>query len=155
MYVYVIFTFWLQFHHWRFPRVSRTDRILHLIFIISLIIMITCAVATVMCFLSDKGQITKFPRNKVDLTTEEIITLSCGVLFFVSFFIAMSVQIKAKHTIYQLFVKFILQNMEWEIDEYDKSKDSLFKAPTFVWKWENNVWSLFTQLVQIHSLLPY
>ena len=123
-----------QFHHWRFPRVSRQDKILHLVFIINLIIMIACAVATVMCFLSDKGQISKFPRNKVDLTTEEIITLSCGVLFFVSFFIAMSVQIKAKHTIYQLFVKFIMQNMEWEIDEYDKSKDSLYKgSPVFVW----------------------
>ena len=90
--------------------------------------MVACAIATVMCFLSDKGKIAKFPRNTVDLTTEEIITLSCGVLFFVSFFIAMSVQIKAKHTIYQLFVKFIMQNMEWEIDEYDKNKDSLFSS---------------------------
>ena len=62
------------------------------------------------------------------MTTEEIVTLSCGVLFFVSFFIAMSVQIKARHTIYQLFVKFLMQNMEWEIDEYDKSKDTLFKS---------------------------
>ena len=89
--------------------------------------MIGCAIATVMCFLSDNGQVYQnFPKNKVDLTTEEIITLSCGVLFFVSFFIAMSVQIKAKHTIYQLFVKFIMQNMEWEIDEYDKSKDTLY-----------------------------
>ena len=111
--------------------------------------MVGCAVATVMCFLSDKGRITNFPRNKANLTTEEIITLSCGVLFFVSFFIAMSVQIKAKHTIYQLFVKFIMQNMQWEIDEYDKRKDrKLFKTvspgpstkpaqpPAFVWKSE-------------------
>ena len=45
----------------------------------------------------------------------------------------MSVQIKAKHTIYQLFVKFIMQNMEWEIDEYDKSKDSLYKPSSLVW----------------------
>jgi E3 ubiquitin-protein ligase MARCH1/8 len=88
--------------------------------------MIGCAIATVMCFLSDKEHINNFPRNKVELSTEEIITLSCGVLFFVSFFIAMSVQIKAKHTVYQLFVKFIMQNMEWEIDEYDKTKDSMF-----------------------------
>ncbi len=187
---------------------SRQDKVLHAVFVVNLIIMISCAVATVMCFLSDKGQITKFPRNKVsvitikvssrptswcrvrrrrvnstlrhvprrvtfhvvsrsmsflrstsrhilrvpacsfgthsvrvivpagrpqqrvatlrgcscfrqevDLTTEEIITLSCGVLFFVSFFIAMSVQIKAKHTVYQLCVKFVMHNMEWEIDE--------------------------------------
>jgi E3 ubiquitin-protein ligase MARCH1/8 len=86
--------------------------------------MVGCAIATIMCFLSDKGRISNLTRNKASLTTEEIVTLSCGVLFFVSFFIAMSVQIKAKHTIYQLFVKFIMQNMQWEIDQYDKRRDS-------------------------------
>jgi hypothetical protein len=118
--------FVLQFNHWRFPKMSRQDKILHCIFVFNLVIMVSCAIATVMCFLSDKGQISKFPRNKATLTTEEIITLSCGVLFFVSFFIAMSVQIKARRTLYQVFVKFIMQNMEWEIDEYDKSKDQLY-----------------------------
>jgi len=116
-----------KFDHWRLPRVSRQDKILHAVFLFNLVIMIGCAVATVMCFLSDKGNMPRLSRNKVDLTTEEIVTLTCGVLFFVSFFIAMSVQIKARHTIYQLFVKFIMQNMEWEIDEYDKSKDRLYK----------------------------
>ena len=111
---------------------SKQDKILHTVFIVNLVIMIACAIATVMCFLSDKEQITKLKQNKVDLTTEEIITLSCGVLFFVSFFIAMSVQIKAKHTIYQVLMKFIMQNMEWEIDEYDKAKDSLYKSPEYV-----------------------
>ncbi|XP_074643677.1 E3 ubiquitin-protein ligase MARCHF4-like [Tubulanus polymorphus] len=115
-----------KFHHWRLPRITKRDKILHIVFLINLIVMISCAVATVMCFLSDKGRISKFPRDKVDLTPEEIITLSCGVLFFLSFFIAMTVQIKAKHTIYQLFVKCIVQNMEWEIDEYDKTKDDLY-----------------------------
>ena len=88
--------------------------------------MIGCAVATVMCFLSDKSQIRKLPRHDVELSTEEIITLACGVIFFVSFFVAMSVEIKAKHTVYQLFVKFIMRNMEWKIDAYDRSKDSLY-----------------------------
>lgn len=111
---------------------SRQDKILHCIFLFNLVIMIGCAVATVMCFLSDKGNMPRLSRNKVDLTTEEIVTLTCGVLFFVSFFIAMSVQIKARHTIYQLFVKFIMQNMEWEIDEYDKSKDTRIKDPAHV-----------------------
>ncbi|XP_013389797.1 E3 ubiquitin-protein ligase MARCH4 [Lingula anatina] len=110
-------------NHFRLPRVNGRDKILHSVFLINVIVMLSCAVITVMCFLSDKGQISKFPRNKVDLTTEEIVTLICGVLFFVSFFIAMSVQIKAKHTVYQLIVKFIMQNMQWEIEEYDKGKD--------------------------------
>lgn len=93
--------------------------------------MVACAIATVMCFLSDKGRMSNLTRNKASLTTEEIVTLSCGVLFFVSFFIAMSVQIKAKHTIYQLFVKFVMQNMQWEIDQYDKRRDSkLFRSTT-------------------------
>ncbi|KAK2145634.1 hypothetical protein LSH36_667g00021 [Paralvinella palmiformis] len=124
-----------KMNHWRFPRVSRQDKVLHIIFLINLVMMIGCAIATVMCFLSDKEHISNLPRNKVELSTEEIITLSCGVLFFVSFFIAMSVQIKARHTVYQLFVKFITQNMEWEIDEYDKSKDSLYMvkgSPAYV-----------------------
>ncbi|ELU00080.1 hypothetical protein CAPTEDRAFT_225460 [Capitella teleta] len=117
--------------HWRFPRVSRQDKALHIVFIINLLIMVACAIATVMCFLSDKGRMSNLTRNKASLTTEEIVTLSCGVLFFVSFFIAMSVQIKAKHTIYQLFVKFVMQNMQWEIDQYDKRRDSkLFRSTT-------------------------
>ncbi|CAH1775989.1 unnamed protein product [Owenia fusiformis] len=53
-----------KFHHWRLPRVSKQDKILHLVFLINILIMIGCAIATVMCFLSDKGQINKFPRNK-------------------------------------------------------------------------------------------
>lgn len=121
-----VFTFLLQFHSWKLPKVNRRDKCLHTIFILNLLIMISCAVATVMCFLSDKGQITKFPQNRAELTTEEIITLSCGVLFFVSFFIAMSVEIKAKHTVYKLAVKFLMQNMEWEIEEYDRKKDKLY-----------------------------
>jgi len=135
-------------NHWRFPRVSRQDKVLHIIFLINLVMMIGCAIATVMCFLSDKEHISNLPRNKVELSTEEIITLSCGVLFFVSFFIAMSVQIKARHTVYQLFVKFITQNMEWEIDEYDKSKDSLYMvkgSPAYVW----SVYACFVSLLHL------
>lgn len=95
--------------------------------------MIGCAVATVMCFLSDKGQITKFPKNKVELSVEEIITLACGVMFFVAFFIAMTVEIKAKHTIYKLFMRFVMHNTEWNVESYDKSKDpESHSAPQFV-----------------------
>lgn len=91
--------------------------------------MIGCAVATIMCFLSDKGQITKFPKNKVELTTEEIITLGCGVAFFVAFFIAMTVEIKAKHTVYKLCMRFIMHNTEWAVDSYDRNKDLDINKP--------------------------
>lgn len=116
----------------RMPPVSRRDKILHTVFVINLLIMIGCAVATILCFLADREKVSQNRRqDKSKLTREEIITLTCGVLFFVSFFVAMAVQIKAKNTIYQLFVKFIVHNMEWQIDEYDKSKDRTY-PPQFV-----------------------
>lgn len=89
--------------------------------------MVGCAIATIMCFLSDRDSAAKFPKNKVKLTTEEVITLTCGVMFFVAFFIAMTVEIKARHTLYKLFLRFIMQNTEWTIEPYDPNKDPLFK----------------------------
>ncbi|KAK6188095.1 hypothetical protein SNE40_004352 [Patella caerulea] len=121
-----------KFHNWRFPRVNIRDKCLHAIFFFNLLIMVSCAVATALCFLSDKGQVTKYPKNKVELTTEEVITLTCGVMFFVSFFIAMTVEIKAKHTIYKLFTKFITHNTEWQIEPYDKSADLYYGPPQMV-----------------------
>ncbi|KAJ8305809.1 hypothetical protein KUTeg_016354 [Tegillarca granosa] len=118
-----------RFTNWKLPRVSHRDKCLHIVFFLNLLIMIGCAIATVMCFLSDKGQITKFPKNKVELTTEEIITLACGVMFFVAFFIAMTVEIKAKHTVYKLLMKFIMHNTEWAVDPYDRTKDTGYKGP--------------------------
>ena len=119
-----------QFRHIRFPRVSLRDKILHFIFILNLFIMISCAVATILCFLTDQKKVNRdaeVQRSKVDLAPDEIITLTCGVVFFVSFFIAMTVQIKAKHTVYQLCVKLVMQNMEWEIEEYDRAKDTAYR----------------------------
>ena len=95
--------------------------------------MVACAIVTVLCFLSDEAQINTATKTKVDLSPEEIMTLTCGVLFFVSFFIAMTVEIKAKHTIYKLMIKFITQNTEWQIEPYDKTKDPLYtNAPRLV-----------------------
>ena len=35
-------------------------------------------------------------------TSSELMTLSCGVLFFLAFFVAMYVEVKAKNTVYQV-----------------------------------------------------
>ena len=121
--------FLFQFRNWRWPRVNNRDKCLHIIFLINLLIMVGCAIATVMCFLSDKGQITKFPKNQIKLTTEEVITLACGVMFFVAFFIAMTVEIKARHTVYKLCMRFIMQNTEWAVESYDRSKDPGYCGP--------------------------
>ncbi|KAL8566782.1 hypothetical protein ACOMHN_005733 [Nucella lapillus] len=120
-----------KLHHWRMPRVSSRDKCLHAVFFINLIIMVTCATATILCFLSDKGHLQDLPRRnsgsagdaQVELTMEEIITLACGIMFFVSFFIAMTVEIKARHTIYRLFHKFLSHNTEWQIEPYQQAKD--------------------------------
>lgn len=113
--------FFPQLHNWRMPHVSRRDLCLHIIFLVTLVVMVICAVATVMCFLSDNGQIS---QAKTYLSTEEVITLTCGVMFFVSFFLAMTVEIKARHTIYRLFMKFILHNTEWQIEPYNRNRDA-------------------------------
>ncbi|KAL8588998.1 hypothetical protein ACOMHN_047979 [Nucella lapillus] len=120
-----------KFHHWRMPRVSRRDKCLHTVFLINLIIMVSCAVATILCFLSDKGHLQELPRGRhaisrdkeIELTPKEIITLICGIMFFVSFFVAMTVEIKAKHTIYRLFLRFLSHNTEWQIEPYQRAKD--------------------------------
>ncbi|WAR22988.1 MARH1-like protein [Mya arenaria] len=116
-----------KFSQWKWPRVRRRDKCLHIVFLLNLLIMIGCAIATVMCFLSDRDSATKFPKNKAKLTTEEVITLTCGVMFFVAFFIAMTVEIKARHTLYKLFLRFLTHNTEWTVEQYDPSHDPLFK----------------------------
>ncbi|XP_067137862.1 uncharacterized protein [Centruroides vittatus] len=107
--------------HWQFPHCSRRDKILHLLFFISVIVMVTCATITIMCFKQDKG--TRVDPDRTELTQSEIVTLVCGVLFFLAFFVAMYVEVKARNTIYKLLAKFIYLNQQWYIDEYDK-KDS-------------------------------
>ena len=37
-----------------------------------------------------------------ELSSSELLTLSCGVFFFFSFFVAMYVEVKAEYTIYQV-----------------------------------------------------
>ena len=120
-------SFILQFSQWRWPRVRPRDKCLHIIFIVNLLIMIGCAIATIMCFLSDRDNTAKFSKDKVKLTSEEVITLTCGVMFFVAFFIAMTVEIKARHTLYKLFLRFITHNTEWTVEQYDRAKDTMFK----------------------------
>lgn len=65
-------------------------------------------------------------KDEAELTQSEIVTLTCGVLFFVAFFVAMYVEVKARDTLYRLFSRFFYLNETWYIDEYDKRKDTQF-----------------------------
>lgn len=48
-----------------------------------------------------------------ELSPPELISLSSAILFFSAFFLAMYVELKAKHTVYQLVCKFFYMNHEW------------------------------------------
>jgi len=81
--------------------------------------MVACAVITIMFFTHDKGHPGQAEK---DLSKSELVTLVCGVVFFMAFFMAMYVEVKAKYTIYKLIIKFIYLNQQWYIDEYNKAE---------------------------------
>lgn len=83
--------------------------------------MLACASITVMCFRQDTE--TRVDPNRTELTQSEVITLVCGVVFFLAFFCAMYVEVKARNTLYKLLVKFVYLNQQWYIDEYEKQKE--------------------------------
>ncbi|XP_076046569.1 uncharacterized protein LOC143028414 [Oratosquilla oratoria] len=112
-----------RMRHWKVPHCTRADKILHSIFLLCLIIMATCATITIICFRQDRV----IPRkDEAELTKSEVVTLTCGVLFFVAFFVAMYVEVKARNTLYRLFTQFLYLNQTWHIAEYDKRRDALF-----------------------------
>ncbi|KAL7639212.1 UNVERIFIED_CONTAM: hypothetical protein RMT77_010746 [Armadillidium vulgare] len=123
-----------RLRHWELPSCSRVDKILHSIFLLCLIIMATCATITIYCFKQNLNKVGSLSwlredrftkkREGTDLTKSEIVTLTCGVLFFVAFFMAMYVEVKAKDTLYRLFSRFLRLNQTWHIDEYDKQRDN-------------------------------
>jgi len=107
--------------NWRVPSISSKDKVLHFVFLMSILIMIICSVATILSF----KQADTLPKVGPDteLSSSELLTLSCGVLFFFAFFVAMYVEVKAEYTIYQLICKFFQMNHEWTILEYDRARD--------------------------------
>ena len=64
-------------------------------------------------------------REDTELTNSEVLTLTCGVLFFVAFFVAMYVEVKATDTLYRLCSSFFYMNQTIHIYEYDKKRDDL------------------------------
>lgn len=78
------------------------------------------------CLLLFQDRILPKKTDDAELTKSEVITLTCGVLFFVAFFVAMYVEVKARNTLYRLFTRFIYLNQTWHIAEYDRRKDSQF-----------------------------
>lgn len=114
-----------RLHHWQLPSCSRADKVLHSIFLVCLVVMATCATITIICFKQDRVPPKK---DDAELTKSEVVTLTCGVLFFVAFFVAMYVEVKARNTLYRLFSRFLYLNQTWHIAEYDRKRDSQVAA---------------------------
>ena len=58
-------------------------------------------------------------KDNAELTKSEVVTLTCGVLFFVAFFVAMYVEVIVQNTLYRLFTHFLYLSQTWHIAEYD------------------------------------
>jgi len=113
--------------HWRFPECSLRDKFLHFFFIVNVCLMIACAAVTIICFKEIENQPIPYETSPNyrpgELTLPELITISCGILFFLAFFLAIWVEVRAKHTIYQLICRFFYMNHEWSVEEYDRKRD--------------------------------
>lgn len=105
---------------WQLPQCSPRDKVLHALFLVAVSVMVACATVTIVCFKQDGGSSSKSQRS--ELSDSEIITLVCGVLFFLAFFVAMYVEVTARNTLYRLLLKFIYLNQQWYIDEYDAKR---------------------------------
>ncbi|XP_067945530.1 E3 ubiquitin-protein ligase MARCHF8-like [Watersipora subatra] len=116
----------VKYRDWKWPKVALRDRILHLVFAVSLVVMITCAVATVLCFITDNEQPRSVPTD-APLTKEEVITICCGITFFISFFVSMSAEIKAKKTIHQILKKCFKHNTVWYVENYCIANDPEYR----------------------------
>jgi len=108
--------------NWLLPSCSKKDKMLHLVFSGAILTMLVCSVITVLNFQQTDVSLPKIGPN-TELSSSEFLTLFCGVLFFLAFFIAMYVEVKAENTLFQLVRKFFNMNLEWTIEEYDQSKD--------------------------------
>ncbi|KAG0717895.1 E3 ubiquitin-protein ligase MARCH1 [Chionoecetes opilio] len=74
-----------RLHHWQLPSCTRADKVLHSVFLFCLVVMAACATITIICFKQDRVPPKK---DDAELTKSEVVTLTCGVMFFVAFFVA-------------------------------------------------------------------
>lgn len=105
------------------PSCSPLDKVLHSVFLACLLVMFACAAVTVICFKQNSNP--RVSREDTELTHSEMVTLTCGVLFFAAFFVAMYVEVKATDTLYRLCTSFFYINQTMHIYEYDRKRDPL------------------------------
>lgn len=112
---------WRAWKSIAWPVIPLRDKIFHGIFISSVVLMCVC-VGVISMVLKRDNTLTRSGsgKEKAGLTETEMATLSCGVLFFVSFFAAMIAQIKANWSLWKLTRLFFEANYVLQI-ERDRS----------------------------------
>ncbi|KAK3584965.1 hypothetical protein CHS0354_009654 [Potamilus streckersoni] len=142
-----------KWKHWRFPRISHQDKILHSIFLFFLFVIIGCVVWLALCGIYDTqrkrdkessqaGQGLTTPleikknENKTvvatpsferlnEIRTNDIVTISCAILFIFSTLVCWVVEWNAKHSVIKLYKRFRRRNKEWIVEPYDSLYDDI------------------------------
>lgn len=50
----------LQCRDWKWPKIASKDKALHLVFAVAFVLMVACAIATVLCFTTDREELIKY-----------------------------------------------------------------------------------------------
>lgn len=131
-----------NYNYLRLPNCSPKDVILHTIFVLALGLMLFSAAAPMLRRRSGASPLSGDPQLPAHLPLanrfppvaslsaaghpeagrlahDEKFMLLCAASFFISFFVAIYVQTKARDTLYGLVVKFLTMNQTYYITEYD------------------------------------
>ncbi|VDK44755.1 unnamed protein product [Anisakis simplex] len=107
------------------PRIDVKDVTLNGVFLFALVVMVVCAVLGVH-FLRVTDQYRSLRLYRVSPTpmnNDDLTVITCSVLFFIAFFIAVFTQYRAEASIFRVFFRFWLINRNWQIRNYDISDD--------------------------------
>ncbi|KRX21172.1 E3 ubiquitin-protein ligase MARCH1, partial [Trichinella nelsoni] len=100
------------------PHCTRRDCTLHLVFIAMLMLMSSCAFISVLYLSQDDGLRTRNILNRQDITV-----ISCSLLFFVAFFVAIFTQYRSETSLFCLFARCWLINRHWRIKNYNPNSE--------------------------------
>ncbi|KAF6019319.1 hypothetical protein EB796_022370 [Bugula neritina] len=118
----------------RLPRMDTRDKVYHSVSLASLCIMMACLILSIYCILFDTNSGANKEKYKhpdgeqFQFTVGEMVTLCSGVIFFMSFILAMTVEIKSRHTIFEVIKRMLRYNTVWVIENYDKAADKEYCA---------------------------
>ncbi|CDW54850.1 e ubiquitin protein ligase march [Trichuris trichiura] len=101
------------------PRCTRQDRVLHLLFL-SMAFVMTCSAFISILYLSQDSN----TRMRNLLNRQDITVISCSLLFFVAFFVALFTQYRADTSLCCLFARCWIINRHWRVKDYDVTPES-------------------------------